>query len=186
MFARVGVFSFPLPEQRRIEIQHRFRYNRQNRLTRQLGGADSRRYMDPFSTIIAPLSAAKAAQSVARPLLSAAGDFAQTLAGVWQADSTAAEPTIDAPDSAGLLEKIGQRLAEIVAAAKFPSSGTIELELSPLGNVYLNESQLAGRQLADRQLEMALQDDAQFMELLQRWAGVTEQRSLSLQLPANL
>lgn len=137
--------------------------------------------MDPYSTIIAPLTAFKAAQSVARPLLGAAGDFAQTLAGVWQADLPAVEPTIDSPDSAGLLDKIGQRLAEIVAAAKFPTSGTIELELSPLGNVYLDDSQLAGRQL-----EMALQDDVQFMELFQRWATVTEQRSLSLQLPANL
>jgi len=181
VFARVGVFSFPLSEQRRIDTLHQFRYIRQNRLTHRLGGADERSRMDPFSTIIAPLTAVKAAQSVARPLLGAAGDFAQTLAGVWQADSPAGEPSSDSPDAAGLLEKIGQRLAEIVAAAKFPTSGAVELELSPLGNVYLDDSQLAGRQL-----EMALQDDAQFMELFQRWSGITDQRSLSLELPANL
>lgn len=96
--------------------------------------------------------------------------FAQTATGTGAIAGGAIASGVD--EASNLGQSIVERVRELLALAALPSSDTMGLELSPLGDIYVST------ELADRgHVEEALGRDAQLRELLGRWSSLTGQKT---------
>lgn len=137
--------------------------------------------MSPLSAIAVTRLAGNAAVAASRATTQAVEQFADVFAGIASAAEPAANGrTADSADAeAGepartVASSIIERIRQLLGAASLPANQSLELELSPLGGLFVSgESDQRGS------IEATLAHDPQLRELLGRWSSLSGDRIFS-------
>ena len=142
--------------------------------------------MNPLMSLT-PLAAVHTLQSLGRPLSESAAQFVDVLSDKLSGVASSADtPPADGSHAQGgaqqitpssLLEKLVTRAKELLGGGDGTSISQLDVELSPLGHVYLNSDDWRVRDL-----ENVLGNDDAFRDLLGQWSARTGQSELRLQL----
>lgn len=137
--------------------------------------------MDGISTVLGSLAMARSAQTIAAPVMHAGEQFAELLGDglselLGASGSNDSAPPADSDTAKHWLSKITARVRELIGNPDgLPES--LDIELSPLGHVYVQDSALQARQL-----EATLDNDGPLRQLLENWSNQSGNRQLSISL----
>lgn len=137
--------------------------------------------MDGISTVLGSLAMARSAQTIAAPVMHAGEQFAELLGDGLSGllDNSASNDSVTPADSDTAkhwLSQITARVRELIGnPAGLPES--LEIELSPLGHVYVQDTDLQARQF-----EATLDNDGPLRRMLEKWSNQSGNRQLSISL----
>jgi hypothetical protein len=143
--------------------------------------------MDPWSAVAAASAttslASRLMASTTRSLRPAAAGFQQWLEGTEPSavDSKAGSEGAEQPNAPfaeqveKLKQRIQERIAHLLAEASLGGEPVAQVELSPLGNIYVESDSLLAAAS-----ERVLDDDPSLRELLGEWARLTGTRSFDV------
>ena len=150
--------------------------------------------MDPLASLSTSLLASKAAGNLLGGLVSsiapAASAFQDTLSSLWESDGSAEVlsesdgPVGNEPGSGrdaknsdsfqSLAERLQYRIQQLLSEAGLPQDLSFDLELTPLGGVYVSPDGPGQTSVStDQQLtiESVLEGDGEFLEALKDWSS---------------